>query len=149
MSELMLPIAVNLALGVMLLGLFLWRRRPAGVTALTADEALALFRLQYPEAGGAVTLADDRCCALIELEPGIGLLQRQGRRWVARVLKKSEVASVRLRKDGAIQVGFADFGWPRALVRLDDPNVRASWLERLERLAAPDPNPSDADWHHA
>jgi hypothetical protein len=142
MSELALSIAVNVVLGIALFGLFLWRRLPAE-TRLSADEALRLFRLQYPEANGRVTVATDCSGALIELHPGIGLLQRQGRRWVARTLEKSEIASVRLRTDGAIQIAFADFGWPRALVRLDDP-LRASWLQRFERLAA-----SGADWHHA
>jgi hypothetical protein len=145
MSDLVLPIAVNVVLGIALLGLFLWRRQAAGAR-LTGEEALALFRLQYPEAGGTVTVAADRCSALIELKPGIGLLQRQGRRWVARTLKKSEIASVRLRKDGAIQIAFVDFGWPRALVRLDDPQLRAGWLERL---AAPDAESPGAGWHHA
>src|SRR5579859_4542459 len=55
MSELLLPIAVNVMLGIALLGLFL-RRRRATETRLTAEEALALFRLRYAGAGGAVSL---------------------------------------------------------------------------------------------
>lgn len=148
MSELVLPIAVNVVLGIALLGLLLWKR-PAGEARLTAEEALALFRQQYPEASGTVTVAADRCSALIDLKPGTGLLQRQGRRWVARILEKGEIASVRLRRDGAIRIVFADFGWPRALVRLDDPQQRASWLEQLKPLAASNAQPPGADWHHA
>jgi hypothetical protein len=149
MSELVLPIAVNVVLGIALLGLFLWRRPPAAEGRLTAEKALALFRLQYPEASGTVTIAPDCCGALIDLRPGIGLLQRQGRRWVARTLEKGEIASVTLQTDGAIRIAFADFGWPCALVRLDDPQLRASWLERFRRLATPDAQPPGADWHHA
>ncbi|HLZ96376.1 MAG TPA: hypothetical protein VKP66_00430 [Steroidobacteraceae bacterium] len=66
---------------------------------------------------GAVTLATDRSTALIELESASGLLQRQGRRARTRTLEKGEIAAVRLRPDGAIQIAFADFGWLRGLVR--------------------------------
>jgi len=148
MSELLFPIAVNVVLGIGLLGLFIWRR-PAGQAQLTADEALGLFRRQYPDASGTVTVAADSRTALIELQPGIGLLQRQGRRWVSRALERNQIASVRQRADGAIQIAFADFGWPRALVRLEDPQLRASWLQQFERLAAPLAGAAGADRHHA
>jgi hypothetical protein len=136
MKELALSIALNVVLGVILLAL-LYRKRTADDVRLNGpSEAMDLFRSYYPDAVGAATVADDRRGALIDLQrgAGIGLLQRQGRRWNARVLAPGEVAFVQVAADHTVQVRFADFAWPRASIRITDPEVRALWVGRLDSL---------------
>jgi hypothetical protein len=134
MNELAISIAVNILLGLILLVLLVWKR--VGDTARLADsaEAVAHYDRHFPGAVGNATLSDDACGALIDLQRGgIGLLQRQGRRWNARQLRPGEVSSVEL--DGEIiKLKFADFGWPRAQMRLADAGARAQWLGRLRSL---------------
>jgi hypothetical protein len=137
MSELELSLAVNVLLGIILAGALSWRRLADSVRLSTPEQAAEVFRQHFPELSGAATLAEDRRSALLELGrgAGIGLLQRQGRRWNARVLSAPELASVRVDTTGALCLGFADFGWPRARIALA-PEARAAWHARLVRLAA-------------
>ena len=136
MSELLIPIAVNLALGVILLAL-LYRQRTRDTVRLTlATEAMDIFRMHFPDALGAATLAADGRGALIDLQRGgTGLLQRHGRRWNARLLAPGELSSVRRSGGDAIELKFADFGWPRARLCLADADARAMWLSRLTSLS--------------
>ena len=70
MSELLISIAVNLALGVILLAL-LYRKRTRDPVRLTlASEAMDIFRMHVPDALGAATLAADGRAALIDLQRG-------------------------------------------------------------------------------
>jgi hypothetical protein len=107
--------------------------------------------LNFPDSLGAVTVAADRRGALIDLQggAGIGLLQRQGRRWNARVLAPGEISSARLDSDGAINLHFADFGWPRACIRIADADARAMWLARLHSLTAQVSSHHHSDLRHA
>ena len=90
-----------------------------------------------------------RFTRMIDLQRGgIGLLQRHGRRWNARLLAPGELSSVVLSGD-AIELGFADFGWPRARLRMADADVRAMWLSRLKSLAPRDPSKPHSDLRHA
>ena len=111
MSELVISIAANLALGLVLLALLFRRRARPGVRLRDASEAIHVFRELLPEAEGTATLASDGRTALIELihGHGIGVLRLQGKRWVARLLVPQDVASVRLTSDGALLVRLADF----------------------------------------
>jgi hypothetical protein len=134
--ELVLAIAVNVVLGILLLALLYWKHTNDNVRLSSAEEALELFRAQFRDAIGKATVSADRRCALIELENGIGVLERHGRRWNARLLVSRELASVRLGRDGCLRLRFADFGWPQARFVASDPDVRAQWLARLHALTA-------------
>jgi hypothetical protein len=132
--ELVVPIAVNLALGVILLGLFAWRGKQDPLR-LTASDALAIFRQHDPEASGTATVAADGRAALIDLgEMRVGLLHRHGRRWNARVISREDLRGVAVAGDEVV-LSLADFGWPGARLRLEDGAARKRWLERLARLA--------------
>ncbi|MGO9512905.1 MAG: hypothetical protein ACLP2F_04580 [Steroidobacteraceae bacterium] len=136
MTELAISIAVNIVLGVVLLALLYWKRTGDAVRLAGAGEAMDLFAMHFPGAVGEATVAADHRSALIDLQrgSGVGLLQRQGRRWNARTLAPGEVSSVEADSDGTIELRFADFGWPRAQLRIADANARALWLERLNSL---------------
>jgi hypothetical protein len=136
MKEMAFSIAINVVLGILLLAL-LYRKRTADHVRLSGpSQAMDLFRSYYPDVVGAATVADDRRGALIDLQrgAGIGLLQRQGRRWNARVLAAGEVSSVQVTAGHAVEVRFPDFAWPRASIRIADPEVRALWVGRLDSL---------------
>jgi hypothetical protein len=149
--ELVISIAVNAVLGVVLLGLLYWKGTRDSVRLVGPDEAIAAFKRHYPDAQGSATLAADGRSALIDLHPegGIGLLQRQGRRWNARVLLSREISAVRVGPDGALEIAFADFGWPRARIALADPQTRARWLARLNALTVQPPASPSRDLRHA
>lgn len=148
--ELVLSIAVNVVLGVLLLALLYSKRTIDNARLSGPDEAMALFRRHFPDAMGTAEVAADRRSALIDLKDGahIGLLQRHGRRWNARVLVAREVSSVRLDRRGAITLALADFGWPRAHITIADADARARWLARLNSLTA-GTAPRNTDLHHA
>jgi hypothetical protein len=134
MSELAISIAVNCMLGVILLALLIWKRTPDTVRLSEPDEAMEQFKRYFPEAVGAATVADDRRSALIDLKCGgaVGILQRQGRRWNALTLESGQLSSVELGRNEIIQLKFADFGWPRAQIRIADADARALWIGRLK-----------------
>ena len=140
MTELMVSIAVNVLLGVVavLLVLAYRRRLRSDVRLDDSGAALAAFRTQFPDASGTVTLVGDGRSALLELDEDrrIGLLQRHGDRWIARVLTPGEIAAADGRQTGVIRLQFADYGWPRTLLRIDDAQRHAEWLGRLQALAA-------------
>jgi hypothetical protein len=132
-----LAIVVNLALGVVLLGLLALRLRPDTTTVATPEDALTLFRRSFPDAIGRATLASDGRGALIEVGPGdLGLLLRSGRRWNARILAACDLASVRSTGE-LIEIRFKDFAWPRAQLRFDDAGTRAAWRARIEETLVP------------
>jgi hypothetical protein len=134
--ELAIDIAANMVLGLMLLGLFAWLRAPHSARLASGDEALGIFRQRFPDAVGVPTVAGDGRCALLALRDGIGLLHLHGRRWNARKLVPEELKAVELTGDDTITLTFADFGWPRTHVRIDDPAARSAWLARLNAVAA-------------
>lgn len=135
--ELLISIAMNAVLGVLLLALFLWKRRDDPVRLTGADDALAAFNRFYPDMDGIATVAADGRSALIDMHGAVGLLQRHGRRWNARLLVPQELARVRQDADGAINLVFADFGWPQAHIPLADGQARAQWMTRLEAVSLP------------
>lgn len=148
--DLVLPIAVNLVLGLVLWAVLVWRRKPDTTRLRDADEALALFRGHAPDVDGRATVSSDGRAALIEVAPaGLGLLLRQGRRWNARMLVAAEMASVRETADGALEIRFADFGWPRARLRFDDRELRAGWAARLGGLVLQRTERTHEDLRHA
>ncbi len=149
--ELIEPIAVNVVLGIVLLALLIWKQRPDDARLTDTDEATDIFSKHYPDTMGTVTLAADRRSALIDLksQDAVGLLQRHGRRWNARVLVRGEIASIQQEPDGSIKVNFVDFAWPRARIRIDDADLRATWLARLDSLSANHRAQHPSDWHHA
>jgi hypothetical protein len=134
--ELSISIALNVALGLVLLALLWSRRHDAGRLSNEA-EAEALFRAQFPDAACAATLSADGRAALIELPRGIGVLVRAGRRWNARLIMPRELVHAQQDSSGAISLTFADFGWPRARVSIANAAVRAAWLARLQTFEAP------------
>lgn len=137
MNVLAISIGANVALGGVLLGL-LYRRRGVDEARLTdPDHALAQFRALDPAARGHATLASDGRAALIELDDGdLGLVERRGRRWAARGLDPRELVGCDATDEGSITLRFADFGWPRACVRIADPTTRRRWVERIGALRA-------------
>lgn len=151
MSELAISIIVNVILGVVLFAIL---RRHSGADTVRLSgpaEAMAVFRDFFPDAGGASTVSDDRRIALIDLGElaGVGLLQRQGRRWNARILSSGEVTSAEPCGGDGILVRLRDFGWPRACIRIGDAAVRTKWLARL-RMLGPDAAPRRSeDYRHA
>jgi len=136
MSELAISIAVNVALGIALLAILRWKRFGDSARLAGAEEAIALFSQRFSATAGDATVAHDGRSALIELDSGggVGLLQRHGRRWNARVLVPGEVSSAELKEATVIDLTFADFGWPRAQIRIDDAEARLRWLQRLQTL---------------
>jgi hypothetical protein len=134
MKELLFPIGANLVLGVILLALLVWKRRPDTVRLLSDAEALAEFQRHFPEATGTATMSADGLAALIETATGPGLLLRHGRRWNARMLAAQELAAVRTPDDATLELRFADFGWPRARLRFSDRDAMSRCRARLETL---------------
>lgn len=136
MSELMISIVVNLLLGLLLLSLLYWKRAADQAVLDGGAHAIEVFRRHFPDAAGIAVVAADLKGALIDLQRdgGVGLLQRRGRRWNARILAPGEVASVRLGKDGSLDLRLRDFGWPRTRLPIADAGVRALWLARLNAL---------------
>jgi hypothetical protein len=134
MKELLFPIGANLVLGVILLALLVWKRRPDTVRLLSDAEALAEFQRHFPEATGTATVSADGLAALIETATGPGLLLRHGRRWNARMLAAQELAAVRTPDDATLELRFADFGWPRARLRFSDRDAMSRCRARLETL---------------
>jgi hypothetical protein len=150
MSELAISIAVNCALGIILLGVLRWKLAADTVRLTSGEEAMDQVARQFPGAVGVATLADDGRSALFELQRGgAGLLQRQGRRWNARTLKSGEVSSVQVARDGTIKTRFADFSWPQAQIRIADENARGLWLDRLRSLQAQKPTRHQPGLHEA
>jgi hypothetical protein len=132
MGELAVAITVNLMLGVILLAL-LRRRRDAGLRLRDAEEARVQFRVHFPEADGAVTVGSDGQGALFDLGGTVGLLERRGGRWNARLLAPGDVAAVQV--DGErVALRISDFAWPRARLRIADATVRSAWVGRLGGL---------------
>ena len=137
MNALAISIGSNVVLGVVLLGLLYRRRGPDDARLDGPDEALIHYRAFDPAAEGSATLASDGRAALVELDDGsLGLVERRGRRWAARALDPSELAGFDANEGGVLTLRFADFGWPRAQVRLTDLETRRHWLDRLGALRA-------------
>jgi hypothetical protein len=136
--ELAIAIAANVVLGAVLLGLFAWQRSHDGARLAGGVDALATFRRQFPDAIGVATVASDARSALLALRDGagIGLLHLHGRRWNAREILPGDLRAVTVTQGNTITLTLADFGWPRARVRIEDPDTRAAWLARLEESAA-------------
>jgi len=136
--HLLIPMAANLLLGVILVALFVARRRVDDAHLADADAALRVFRVQFPDADGIATVTADQRGALIALShgAGVGLLQRRGRRWTARRIRAGDVRAVGATGDDTLRLALADFGWPRAEFRIADATARTAWLARLESLAA-------------
>jgi len=134
MKELLFPIGANLVLGVILLALLVWKRRPDTVRLLSDADALAEFQRHFPEATGTVTMSADGLAALIETATGPGLLLRHARRWNARMLAAQELAGVRTPDDATLELRFADFGWPHARLRFSDRDAMSRCRARLETL---------------
>jgi hypothetical protein len=151
MSELVISIVANVALGLVLLALLFRQRADPGVRLRDASEAIRVFRDLLPEAEGTATLGSDGRTALIDLAHGhgIGILQLQGKRWVARLLVPQDLASVRLTSDGALLVRLADFAWPRILVRFADESACSQWLQRLQALRAASSTSTRSELRHA
>ena len=135
MNALAISIGSNVVLGIVLLAVLYRRRGPDEARLADPDEALMHYRAFDPAARGSATLASDGRAALIELDGGgLGLVERRGRRWAARSLDAGELVGLDATADGAITLRFADFGWPRALVRIADPEMRHRWIDRLAAL---------------
>ncbi|HMK84667.1 MAG TPA: hypothetical protein VK437_01810 [Steroidobacteraceae bacterium] len=149
MSELVISIAVNVVLGGVL-AVLLWRKRAGDPVRLKgAAEAVDTFRRYFPDAAGTATLSADRRAALIDLGGTIGILERRGRRWNARILVPSELSRVQSERDGTITLVFADFGWPRARFRIEEADARAQWLGRLQSLTTAASSDRYSDLRHA
>jgi hypothetical protein len=150
MTELAISIGVNLVLGILLFALLYRKRAGDEVRVSGPSEAMDIFRQYFPDAIGTATVATDQRSALIDLQwgAGIGLLQRLGRRWNARVLTPGELASVRVVGD-AVHIKFADFAWPRACIHVAEADARAKWLGRLNSLTALAFSRQGADLRHA
>lgn len=135
MDALAISILANFVLGIILFGVLYRKRRRDSDRLTEPEQALTRYRIRYPTARGQVSLAGDGRAALLELTDGsVGLVERRGRRWNARVLEPREIVGVDRAGDGAITVRFADFGWPRARVQLSDPDICQGWMERLGAL---------------
>jgi hypothetical protein len=135
--ELAIAIAANIVVGAILLALFAWRRASGGVSLTSPEEAMAMYRRQFPDITASATVASDGLAALLLLTGSrkIGLLHRQGLRWCARELLPEDLRSATV--DGeALVIRLHDFGWPCSRVRIADPEVRGKWLLRLQELAA-------------
>jgi hypothetical protein len=149
--DLVVAIATNVVLGGVLLALFLLGHGEDDVRLRDEDEALRVFRSQFPDAAGAVTLTVDRRAALLALDPGttIGLLERRGRKWASRALSPHDLLAVELANDETLRVTLADFGWPRASFKIADADKRAAWRARLHEFMAIDARRSPAESAHA
>jgi hypothetical protein len=142
-------IGINLLLGMVLLGLLAFRLRPDTATVATPEDAMMLFRRWFPDAVGRAALASDGRGAFVDLDPeGLGLLVRNGRRWNARILAASDLASVRTRGEW-VEIRFRDFAWPRAELRFDQAAPRAAWSARVEGLMLRADEPSRRSIGHA
>jgi hypothetical protein len=132
MNELVISIAVNCVLGVILLAVLLWKRVSDTERLAGAEDATRKFVHHFPDAVGVASVTDDQRGALLDLQHGhVGLLQRQGRRWNARMLVSQDIASARMKSDGTLHLKFTDFAWPSARIRFADADSRALWLKRL------------------
>ncbi|HVO49298.1 MAG TPA: hypothetical protein VMT29_23505 [Steroidobacteraceae bacterium] len=138
--ELVISIATNVILGLILLALLRWKTTRDEVRIASAEEALTLFRKHFPDVSGIATVCADQRAAVIELRPGpeVGLLQRQGRRWNAQILRPGDCKRVRRTADGTLTLDLANFGWPRAELRFADASTLEKWLNRFQSLTVRD-----------
>jgi hypothetical protein len=140
MAELLLSVDVNAVLGALLWAILLWKAPRGEIPLSGPDEAMQAFQAVFPDAAGAAYISNDNRSALIALQPDdrIGFIQRRGRRWNARKLGRSDILSVRLDSNDAINITFSDFGWPRACIIFADAGTRTIWLDRLNSLTSAD-----------
>jgi hypothetical protein len=133
--ELAIAIAANILLGLVLLGLFAGLGKSPIPRLEGPEEALKIFRTQFPDAAGAATVSEDGRTALIALQHGrkMGLVYRYGHRWGAKELLFEDLDSVALIGDDTIKLCLSDFGWPSAYIQIRDNEARADWLSRLTR----------------
>ena len=138
--ELVISIAMNVVLGLILLALLLWKTTRDEVRVTSAEEALALFCKHFPDVLGIATVCADQRAAVIELRQGsgVGLLQRQGRRWNAQILRPGDCTRVRRTADRTLTLDLANFGWPRTELRFADASTLEKWLNRLQSLTTRD-----------
>lgn len=137
MRELLIAIVVNILVGVVAAALILFfrARAKAGAPRLTAESALEIFRVRFPEAQGSATVSADGRVALIGLDgAGVGLLYPNGRRWNARMLRPGDVAAVRACAPHTLRLKFRDYAWPRTEIGLEDEVERERWTARLQEL---------------
>jgi hypothetical protein len=136
MMELGIAIVVNIVVGVVAAALIIFfrARAKAAPPPLTAESALEIFRVQFPETQGSATVSADGRMALVGLDGGVGLLYPNGRRWNARVLRPGDVADVRACAPHTLRLKFRDYAWPRTEIGLEDEAERERWTARLQEL---------------
>jgi hypothetical protein len=135
-SELLIAIAANALVGVIAAALLLRSRaHRTPPTALDRRSALETFQSQLPDVP-ATLVACTADAALLDLQGGgLGLLQRHGHRFNARLLQPGAIATLQLLEPATIELRFSDYGAPRLALRIDDPTERQLWLQRLRAVA--------------
>ena len=138
MPELLIAIGVNVLIGALTALIIYFSRssRKQGARLADASTALELFRRQFPDATGTVTVTADGRNALIDLgeRAGIGLLQSHGQRWNARILQAGDVASLTASGYSTLELRLTDYANPRASLLLPSADAQFLWLGRLRSL---------------
>ncbi|HTV50141.1 MAG TPA: hypothetical protein VME21_03070 [Steroidobacteraceae bacterium] len=136
MSELLIAIAANVLVGVIAVALLLRRRsHPQRHLPLDQRSAPQIFQSQVPDAV-ATLVACAADAALFDLQGGgVGLVQRHGHRWNARVLQAGSIAALQVHEPATLELRFSDYAAPRLRLRIDDPAERQLWLQRLRAAA--------------
>lgn len=136
--QLLILTAASLAAVGLIAALNGWLARGRVRRLAGADEAAALWRLDFPddEPIRVETAADGRA-ALLRLPPGrgAGLLFAVGDDWVSRRVRPGGIARAEARGEDELLLALRDYTAPRIRLRL--PNTqRAAWQAALTGAAA-------------
>ncbi len=134
--ELLVPLGVNLLVCIVAALLVRAFRDSARRPRLTSPaEALQRFAEHFPDSRGSAVVAADGAAALIALEDGgVGLLQRHGHRWNARILSPARVRAVNPMPGGRVRLRLRDYGGPSVVLDPGTAVASEQWMSCLRRL---------------
>lgn len=141
--ELLVPLGLNLVVCILAALLVRAFRNPGRVPRLNSPaEAVRLFLGHFPDVRGSAALALDGSAALLALEDGrVGLLQRHGHRWNARILTSDQVRTVACLRDGSVTLRLRDYTGPAVVLPPGAAPASELWSSCLRRLLPPGAHP--------
>lgn len=128
------------AAAIAALALMVRKMAPGAAPAMTAQDALHMFRADFPniESGSAEATPDGRTYLVFAPSGSIaGCLTLIGMRWTTRRIGARDVA--RAWADGTrTVVVFNDFTWPSLRIDWREPAAAQAWRDRFEAMRRPD-----------
>jgi hypothetical protein len=116
------------------------RLKPSAPSAIAPEDALRLFREDYPRVeSSSASVTPDGHTVLILAPSGavVGCVTRIGLRWTVRRIGARDVAKATA--DGTrTKISFADFAWPSLTVDWRDPTTAREWRDRFDAMRRAD-----------